>query len=183
MPSTAERVTREPTPETPPAISGSWVVDPEASQACFVAGTLAGVVKTPGRFRSLSGKLVVDEGQAAGALVIDSASIDTGNWMRDRHLRSRDFFDVKRHPQVRYEARSISGQDPGRARIDGELIVADTRTPLQLEVTLHMPSEGVVELACQTEVDRVALGVRGARGVVPRAVRLDVTITLRRSAA
>jgi hypothetical protein len=37
----------------------------------------------------------------------------------------------------------------------------------------------VVELACHTEVDRVALGIRGARGMVPRAVQLDVAITLR----
>jgi polyisoprenoid-binding protein YceI len=115
--------------------------------------------------------------------VIDSSSIDTGNRMRDRHLRSRDFFDVGRHPQLRYEAHSISSQDPGRARIDGELIVADTRTPLPLDVTLHAPADGVVELACHTEVDRVALGIRGARGMVPRAVQLDVAITLRQASA
>jgi polyisoprenoid-binding protein YceI len=162
-------------------ITGSWKVDPQASHARFVAGTLAGLVKTPGRFRALSGDLVVDEARATGALLIDSSSIDTGNGMRDRHLRSREFFDVKRHPQLRYEARAVSSQDPGGARIDGDLLVGDTRTPLPLDVTLHAPADGVVELACQTEVDRVALGIRGARGMVPRAVQLDVAITLRRA--
>jgi polyisoprenoid-binding protein YceI len=131
----------------------------------------------------LSGNLVVDQAHAAGALVIDSSSIDTGNRMRDRHLRSRDFFDVKRHPQLRYEAHSISSRDSGTARIDGELIVADTRTPLPLDVALHAPTDGVIELTCQTEVDRVALGIRGARGMVPRAVQLDVAITLRQAIA
>jgi polyisoprenoid-binding protein YceI len=181
MPSATDRETRKPTPDTPPALAGSWLVDREASHARFVAGTLAGLVKTPGRFRALSGNLVVAQARAAGALLIDSSSIDTGNRMRDRHLRSRGFFHVKRHPQLRYEARSISSQDPGRARIDGELIVGDTRTPLPLDVTLHAPTEGVVELACQTEVDRVALGIRGARGMVPRAVQLDVALTLRQA--
>jgi polyisoprenoid-binding protein YceI len=183
MPIAAARETPKPTPETPAALSGRWLVDPEASHAGFVAGTIAGLVKTAGRFSELSGDLVVDDARAAGALVIDSSSIDTGNRMRDRHLRSRDFFDVKRHPQLRYEAHAISSQDPGRARIDGELIVADTRTPLPLDVTLHAPADGVVELDCQAEVDRVALGIRGARGMVPRAVLLDVTITLRRAIA
>jgi polyisoprenoid-binding protein YceI len=183
MPVTAERETRKPTPDAPPALPGRWLLDPHASHARFVASTLAGLVKTRGRFRALSGDLVVDHAHAAGALVIDSSSIDTGNRIRDRHLRSRDFFDVKRHPQLRYEAHSISGQDPGRARIDGELIVADTRTPLPLEVTLHAPTDGVLELACHTEVDRVALGIRGARGMVPRAVQLDVAITLRQAIA
>lgn len=183
MPITVDRETRKPTPDTPPALSGSWLVVPQASRARFVARTLAGLVKTPGRFGSLSGNLVVDEAQASGFLVIESSSIDTGNRMRDRHLRSRGFFDVRRHPQLRYEAHSISSQDPGRARIDGEFVVAGTRTPLPLDVTLHAPAYGVVELACHTAVDRVALGIRGARGMVPRAVELDVTITLRRTIA
>jgi len=182
MPIAADRETRKPTTGTP-AISGHWLVDPLASHARFVAGTLAGLLKTPGRFRTLSGNLVVDQAHAGGALVIDPSSIDTGNRMRDRHLRSRGFFHVKRHPQIRYEAHSISGQHPGRARIDGELIVADTCTPLPLDVTLHAPTDDVVELACHTEVDRVALGIRGARGMVPRAVELDVAITLRRAIA
>jgi polyisoprenoid-binding protein YceI len=178
MPIAPDRETRKPTPG-PPAFSGRWLVDPQASHARFVAATLAGLVKTPGRFRALSGNLVVEQACAAGALVIDSSSIDTGNRIRDRHLRSRDFLDVKRHPQLRYEAHSISGQDPGGARIAGELIVAGSRTPLTLDVTLHAPTDGVIELACQTEVDRVAVGVRGARGMVPRRVTLDVAITLR----
>jgi polyisoprenoid-binding protein YceI len=183
MPITADHETHTPTSDTPPLLSGRWVVDPEASHARFVAGTLAGLMKTPGRFRSLTGHLVVDQVQAAGALVVDSSSIDTGNRMRDRHLRSRAFFDVKRHPQVRYEAHSISSQDPGGARIHGELIVADIRIPLPVDVTLHTPTDGVVELACHIEVDRVALGIRGARGMVPRAVQLDVAITLRQAIA
>jgi polyisoprenoid-binding protein YceI len=180
MPVAANPETRKPTPDTPPVLSGSWLVDPRASHARFVASTLAGLMKTPGRFRSLSGNLVIDHPHAVGALVIDSSSIDTGNRMRDRHLRSRDFFHVERHPQLRYEAHSISSQDPGRARIDGKLIVANTCTPLPLDVTLHAPTDGVIELACHTDVDRVALGIRGARGMVPRAVQLDVAITLRR---
>src|ERR1700682_5982704 len=128
MPITADRKTRKPAPGPPPALSGRWLVDQQASRARFLAGTLAGLVKIPGRFGALSGNLVVDGAHAAGALVIDSSSIDTGNRIRDRHLRSRDFFDIKRHPQLRYEAHSISSHDPGGARIEGEVIAADTRT-------------------------------------------------------
>ena len=181
MPSTTDRARRKPTPRTPPALSGSWRVDPRASRVRFLAGTLGGLMKTPGQFRSLSGDLSVGEDETSGVLVIESASIDTGNGMRDRHLRSRDFFHVKRHPQLRYEAGSVFSQDSGRARIDGELTVAGARTPLPLDVTLHAPADGVVELACQTQVDRVMLGIKGARGMVPRTVHLDLLITLRRA--
>jgi polyisoprenoid-binding protein YceI len=166
-----------------PVLSGSWLVDTRASHARFIATTLAGLVKTPGRFRLLSGSLFVGQADAAGALVIDASSIDTGNRMRDRHLRSRGFLDVKRHPQLCYQAHSISSQDPDRARIDGELLVGGTRTSLPVDVTLRAPTDGVIELACHAEVDRVALGIRGARGMVPRTVQLDVTVTLRRAIA
>jgi polyisoprenoid-binding protein YceI len=168
--------------ETPvPALTGHWEVDPQLSHARFVAATLAGLVKTPGRFRSLSGDLSVDQAGATGTLVIDASSIDTGNAIRDRHLRSRDFFHVKRHPQLRYEARAISSQGPRSVQIDGELVVGDTRTSLPLELTLQAPADGIVELSCQVEVDRVELGVRGAPGMVPRTVQLDIAIRLRRA--
>ena len=183
MPVAAVRETRKPTAEAPRALTGRWVVDAQASRVRFLAGTLAGLVHTAGRFHGLSGHLHVGETRTAGALVIESTSIDTGNRMRDRHLRSHDFFDVKRHPHLRYEVHSISDQAQGLARIDGELVVADTRTQLPLDVTLHAPGDGLVELACHAVVDRVALGIRGARGMVPRAVQLEVAITLRRASA
>lgn len=160
-------------------LAGRWQVDPQTSHARFVARTLAGLVSTPGCFRALSGELVVDGAQAGGALVIEAGSIDTGNGLRDRHLRTGDFFDVKRHPDLRYEVDSIAAPGPGAARIEGTLIAVGTRTALPLDVTLDAPAKGVVVLACQIEVDRVALGIRGARGIVPRGVELDVAVTLR----
>jgi polyisoprenoid-binding protein YceI len=183
MSNAIKRETRKQTPHTPAVPSGRWLLDPRASHARFLAGTLGGLVKTPGRFRSLSGHLIVDEGYAAGSLVIDSSSIDTGNRIRDRHLRSRHFFHAELHPQVRYHVHSISQQEPGRARVDGVLMVANACMRLPLEVTLQARPDGLVELTCHTEVDRLALGIRGARGMVPRAVRLDVAITLRRASA
>lgn len=183
MPITADRDTPKPSPRTTPALSGRWLVDPQTSHARFVAGSLAGLMKTPGRFREMSGELVVEQSYVSGALVIGSSSIDTGNRMRDGHLRSRGFFHVERYPELRYHVHSISMQDAGRARIDGQLMVANTCVRLPLDVTLRAPSDGLVELTCHTEVDRIALGIRGARGMVPRAVQLDIAITLRQASA
>jgi polyisoprenoid-binding protein YceI len=183
MPIAVQGATRNSTADTPGALSGRWLVDPRASHARFLARTLAGLVKTPGQFRSLSGNLIVDEARTAGLLVIESSSIDTGNRMRDRHLRSRDFFDAERHPHLLYEVHTISRQDQGTVRVEGDMIVAGRRTPLHLDVALTALSDGVAELACRTEVDRLALGIRGARAMVPRTVELDIHLTLRRERA
>jgi hypothetical protein len=50
MPSATDPETRRTTTTPPPGLSGSWLVDPQASHARFLARTLAGLVKTPGRF-------------------------------------------------------------------------------------------------------------------------------------
>jgi polyisoprenoid-binding protein YceI len=160
-------------------IQGAWRVDAEQSHARFVAASLRGAVTVRGAFGSLSGSLDVGAEGATGALTIDAASVDTGNRLRDRHLRGRDFFGVAQHPQLRYELRSLTRLAGDLLRLDGDLLVAGTRTTLPLEATLRLRGDGGAEIACRRRVDRVALGIRGARMMVPRAVELDVAVALR----
>jgi polyisoprenoid-binding protein YceI len=156
---------------------GAWRVDAERSYARFVARTLGGAVKIPGGFGSLAGSLVGGEEGTHGVLKIDPASVDTGNRLRDKHLRGRDFFGVAAHPQLRYELRSLThtGND---LRLTGDALVAGMRTALPLEAKLRWCEDGAAEIVCRASVDRVALGLRGARGMVPRAVQLDVVVVL-----
>ena len=122
--------------------AGAWRVDAEQSHAHFVAATLRGAVKVPGAFGSLSGSLVVGADGASGTLAIDASSVDTGNRLRDRHLRGRDFFSVAKHPQLRYELRSLTHGPDDLVQIDGDLGVAGTSTALPLEGTLRMSDDG-----------------------------------------
>jgi polyisoprenoid-binding protein YceI len=161
-------------------VAGTWGVDAEHSHARFIARTLAGLVRVPGRFRRLTGTLSFGERDASGTLVIDAASIDTGNRLRDRHLRSNDFFGAAEHPELRYEVDAVE-VDGTNASIDGELLVAGTRSRLPLAVELRNHEDDVIEIACRTQLDRLALGVRGARAMVPRTVELDVVVRLLRS--
>jgi polyisoprenoid-binding protein YceI len=163
----------------PTALAGVWRVDAAQSHVCFVAATMRGAVKVPGAFGSLSGRLVVGAEGAGGTLTIDASSVYTGNRLRDRHLRGKDFFGVARHPQLSYELRSLTRGPDQLVRLDGDLVVAGRRTALPLEATLRLREDRGAEIACRTSVDRVELGVRGARLLVPREVELDVTIVLR----
>ncbi len=88
--------------------AGDWRVDVEL-HARFVAATLRGAVKVArGAFGSAPrGLLVIDARGTAGTLAIDAASVDTGNRLRDHHLRGRDFLGVTKNPQLRYELRSL----------------------------------------------------------------------------
>jgi polyisoprenoid-binding protein YceI len=161
-------------------LAGTWNVDAGDSHARFTARTLAGLVKVPGRFRTLAGTMSLDERGTSGRLVIDAASVDTGNRLRDRHLRSSDFLAAAAHPELRYEVDSLT-HDGERLSIGGDLVIAGARTRLPLTAELRHHDDGVIELACRTQVDRCALGVSGARGIVPRTVDLDIALRLRRA--
>jgi polyisoprenoid-binding protein YceI len=162
-------------------LPGAWRVDGERSYARFVARTLGGAATVRGAFGSLSGDLIVGDDGASGVLTIDPASVDTHNRLRDKHLRGRDFFAVAEHPQLRYDLRSLTRIGDDLVALDGDLLVAGTRTGLPLDATLLMRLDGGAEIACHTRVDRVVLGLRGARGMVPRAVDLEVGVVLRRA--
>jgi polyisoprenoid-binding protein YceI len=168
------------TGQLPGHMHGVWSVDADQSHARFTAATLAGLVKTPGRFRALSGGLTIEPAGASGALTIDATSIDTGNGLRDRHLRSRDFFGVAKHPELRYELHGLTPAGEDRLRLEGQLTIAGARTALPLDAELLIHADTTIEICARTEVDRVALGVRGAPGMVPRAVNVDVRVVLRR---
>ena len=91
--------------------------------------------------------------------------------MRDRHLRTPDFFHVSNHPELRYELHTLAPAGQDRLRLDGQLTIAGTQTALPLDAALRIHSDTLVELSVRTQVDRVALGLRGARGMVPRTLR------------
>jgi len=161
--------------------SGAWVLDGGASHARFTARTLGGLLAVPGRFGTLGGSLSIGADGGAGELTIAAAGIDTANRLRDSHLRSRGFLRASEHPEIRYEASSVEF-DGDAVRLDGELQIAGTSTSLPLTAELRSHNDDVIELVARTTVDRVQLGVRGARGMVPRAVQIDVKVVLRQAA-
>src|SRR5262249_61570204 len=66
--------------------------------------------KVRGRFATYSGTLAIEDGDFTRSQVevsIDASSIDTGTPQRDGHLRSPDFFDVEKFPQIRFRSTRI----------------------------------------------------------------------------
>ncbi|HET9381332.1 MAG TPA: YceI family protein, partial [Streptomyces sp.] len=62
-------------------------------------------------------------------------SIDTGNAMRDGHLKSSDFLDVERHPEIRFVSTGLTpaaGTD--RWTVHGELGLRGVVRPVDLDL-------------------------------------------------
>ena len=83
-------------------LTGTWQIDPAHTTIGFSAKH-AMVTTVHGTFGSAEGTITVDSPTSADVNVtIDTTTVDTGQEMRDNHLRSADFLDVETHPEVTF---------------------------------------------------------------------------------
>ncbi|MFD0304706.1 YceI family protein [Streptomyces sp. NPDC127119] len=121
--------------ELPPP--GPWTVDPAHSSVGAVAQHL-GISSVHGRFTQFAGAIEIAPDEVAKSrveAVIRADSIDTGNAMRDGHLKSPDFLDVERHPEIRFVSTGLTpatGSD--RWTVHGDLTLHGVVRPVDLDL-------------------------------------------------
>src|SRR5258706_4355244 len=82
-------------------LAGQWSLVPAESSAEFGNRHFWNTITVRGRFGQISGEgTVAPGGTGTGQLVIDAASLTTGNKQRDKHLRSADLIHTATHPRV-----------------------------------------------------------------------------------
>jgi polyisoprenoid-binding protein YceI len=77
-----------------------------------------------GRFNKMSGTIKFDEAEPAATslqFTIETASVDTANEGRDKHLRGPDFFDVKQFPVMTFKSKSAKKTGDKLYALTGEL--------------------------------------------------------------
>jgi polyisoprenoid-binding protein YceI len=114
--------------------TGVWTVDPGHAEVAFV-GRHFGLTRIRGRFTGVEGTITIaDEPTSSTAeVVIDMATVSSGDQARDDHLRSTDFFDVDRYPTARFRSTGVV-HDGASARLAGELTIKDVTRPVVLDV-------------------------------------------------
>jgi polyisoprenoid-binding protein YceI len=91
-----------------PLFADTFVVDKTHSQANFTVRHL--VSKVSGKFDEFSGTVNADMAKPAAGSVeftLKTSSVNTGNGDRDKHLRSADFFDAEKNPEITFKSTSI----------------------------------------------------------------------------
>src|SRR4051812_20190123 len=78
-----------------------------------------------------------DFSQATVTAKIDTASIDTGNDQRDGHLRSPDFFDAEKFPEIAFTGKKIVGNAFGEFKLVGDLTIRGVTKEITLDVTFE----------------------------------------------
>ena len=68
-------------------------------------------------------------------MIIETASINTANSSRDEHLRSEDFFDAERYPQIIFTSSSITAKNDKTYDVKGTLNMHGVEKELILNMT------------------------------------------------
>ncbi len=125
---------------TPHAASAGnrYALDPRYSTIEFSVRHL-GLFASQGRFRRFVATLVIDEAhpeRTSIAVDVDAASVDMAWQDAADMLRSPDFFDVRRHPDVKFTSAAVEAIAPGRYRIGGLLEIRGVVQPATLNAIL-----------------------------------------------
>lgn len=91
-------------------LPGHYKVDPAHTRASFVVPHFV-VSEVEGRFNDVTGEFTLAEPftDSKVSATIPVKSIDTAVKKRDDHLRSKDFFEVAKYPEMKLVSKSISG--------------------------------------------------------------------------
>jgi polyisoprenoid-binding protein YceI len=148
---------------------GDWHLDPVHTTVEFIARHLM-VSKVRGKFHGVTGKIHISDDPLGSwaEVTIDPASVETGDEKRDAHLRSADFFDAERYPEITFRSTrlEVDGSSPGHFRLEGDLTVHGVTRPVALDVGYHGwtpdPWGGRrAGFSAGTEVDREDFGLTG----------------------
>jgi polyisoprenoid-binding protein YceI len=104
---------------------------------------------TDGKFTQFSGSIDLDRQHPEHSSVsarIQVSSIDTRIKKRDDHLRSPEFFNVAKFPEISFKSRSVKQTGPQSGDVVGDLTMHGVTKPVTLHVKLATPLTGEASL-------------------------------------
>src|ERR1700678_4315361 len=130
-----------------PNTAGVWNLDRDRSTIGFSIKNFWGLVNVKGRFPDVHGDgQITGQGAIFGRIDIHVASLRTGIGKRDEHLRSADFFDADRYPQISVE---VTGIEPGAgdaADLHATFSIKGVTAPVPLPVHVSTLGDGAVHV-------------------------------------
>jgi polyisoprenoid-binding protein YceI len=141
------------------ALAGSWVLDGARSTVGLRSKSIWGLVPVKGAFGQVSGAgTVADDGQVAGTITVAAASVDTKNKKRDVHLRSADFFESDKYPDIVFAVTGIAPSGTG-VTVTGQLTVRDQTRPASFDAAVTAAAAGEVVLDAEVPFNRGDFGL------------------------
>jgi polyisoprenoid-binding protein YceI len=124
------------TSTTAPASVITWKLDPAHSSAEFKVKHMM-ISNVKGHLSGLTGTLVehlTDKTLSAVEASIEVATLTTHEPQRDAHLKSADFFEVEKYPQMTFKSSKVEHKGEGEYRVTGDLTLHGITRPVTFAV-------------------------------------------------
>ena len=137
-----------------------------------------------GRFNTFSGTFSFDEKNPAASKVsieIDTASVSTNHAKRDKHIRSADFFDVKKFPKATFVSTGMETTGATTGIIKGNLTFHGVTKPITIKGEYigggDDPWGGFRQgFAGTTEITLTQFGIKNILGAASEKIELSLNL-------
>lgn len=163
-----------------------YKIDKEHTSVSFKIKHLLSQVQ--GQFNEFDGSFNYDPEKPEASNVeatVNTASIDTNVAARDKHLKSKDFFDVEKFPSMTFKSTAFKPESAEKAKLEGNLSIHGVEKPVVFEVDIHGVAKdpwGNVRSAftAVTRINRKDFGLNWNQALETGGVLVgeEVTITL-----
>jgi polyisoprenoid-binding protein YceI len=164
-----------------------WVIDPDHTVAVFSIRHMM-IANVHGHFNKIKGTIHFDPDDVIHSSVevsIDASSICTGIKKRDDHLRSPDFLNVEKYPEILFRSTKVESTDGKRCKVNGALTIHGVTQTVTLEVEYCGPIKspfGATSLgfSAKTIINREDFGIKWNMAMEGGGVMVgrDVEITI-----
>ncbi len=113
-----------------------WVLDPAHTEVTFKVRHLM-ITNVTGSFKNFSSEAESADDDFSNAKVIftiETASVATDNEQRDTHLKSDDFFNAEKYPEIKFESTGLKRKKDNEYELEGKLTIRDVTKIVKLDV-------------------------------------------------
>ena len=117
--------------------AGKWTLDKGHSNVKFTVTHMV-VSEVEGAFKTFDGTIESTKPDFSDAVInftVYVTSVNTDNENRDKHLKSDDFFNSEKFPQMKFQSTSFKPVGGNKYKLDGNLTIRDVTKPVSFDVT------------------------------------------------
>ncbi|HZH97509.1 MAG TPA: YceI family protein [Fimbriimonadaceae bacterium] len=159
-------------------------LDTNHSHVGFTIPMFGGLSQVKGKFTDVTVQAIYDEKNLSASSVtatVKATSIDTGIAKRDDHLRTADFFEVEKYPEITFKSSEIKKED-GVFVVSGDF----TMHGVTKQVTIPFRSTGqqkvgdatVIGFEGEFTINRNDYGISYGADRTPQMLGNDVSVEL-----
>ena len=116
-----------------------WNVDKAHSKVMFSVTHLV-ISEVTGEFKDFTGSIESSKDDFTDAKIdftVDVNSINTDNDQRDKHLKSDDFFNAEKFPQITFKGKSLKKVKGNEYKLTGDFTMRDVTKQITLDVVYN----------------------------------------------